>query len=375
MGGASWPVPEKESTDLLGESLGEVFGLAAKDGESTTEWVASVKDVCDRGLGSTFRPKQGVGLPWIALHCCGLSEEQKAIVKAKSQGKLEYDTTAAALRSCFPSYKAGNPRAKKAIGSLLVEDHEGAEASAASPEDEQFQDVEAFLADHGIHVGDSDTGEVSESDAAEALAVIWKERRKEIQKVNQSKRFGQPRFSSSSSSRSFRVDVEELKRLGPGRKEQVNTKSEASATSSAGLVQFAGAAECCATGVPVESLAAGLTSSPGKGIVDSGCGKTLIGSSTLAAFQDRLKQRNLPSGDVYSAENKFRFGNGALETATQSVRLPVGLNGKYGLIEAAIISGSAPLLLGRPASEKLNVHLDFQNNKIKFLDMGSQDMQ
>ena len=104
------------------------------------------------------------------------------------------------------------------------------------------------------------------------------------------------------------------------------------------------------------------------------CGKTLIGSSTLAAFQDMLKQRNLPSGDVYSAENKFRFGNGAVETATRSVWLPVGLNGKYGLIEADIISGSAPLLLGRPTSEKLNVHLDFQNNKIKFLDMGSQDM-
>ena len=81
-----------------------------------------------------------------------------------------------------------------------------------------------------------------------------------------------------------------------------------------------------------------------------------------------LKQLNLPSGDVYSAENKFRFGNGALETATQSVWLPVGLNGKYGLIEAGIISGR------RPTSEKLNVHLDFQNNKIKFLDMGSQDM-
>ena len=148
---------------------------------------------CVRSWAGAGFPAQARG--WIALHCCGLSEEQKAIVKAKSQGKLEYDTTAAALRSCFPSYKACNPRAKKAIGSLLVEDHEGAEAGAASPEDEQPQDVEAFRADHGIHVGDSDTGEVSESDAAEALVVIWKERRKEIQKVNQSKRFGQPRFS------------------------------------------------------------------------------------------------------------------------------------------------------------------------------------
>ena len=80
-------------------------------------------------------------------------------------------------------------------------------------DDETFPDVEAFLADHGVSLSDNaDLGEVSESEAAEALAVTWKERRKEIQKVNQSRRFGQPSFAASSSSRSFRVDVEELKR-------------------------------------------------------------------------------------------------------------------------------------------------------------------
>ena len=45
------------------------------------------------------------GRGWIALHCAGLTEEQKAIVKAKTQGKMDLDSVSAGVRSCFPTLK------------------------------------------------------------------------------------------------------------------------------------------------------------------------------------------------------------------------------------------------------------------------------
>ena len=44
----------------------------------------------------------------------------------------------------LPILQSFNPRAKKAIGSLLVEEQDGADAHAASADEEQFQDVEAM---------------------------------------------------------------------------------------------------------------------------------------------------------------------------------------------------------------------------------------
>ena len=49
-------------------------------------------------------------------------------------------------------------------------------------------------------------------------------------------------------------------------------------------IYFVGAAE-------EEVMAASLVSSPGHGVVDSGCGKTLIGEETLRAMEPLLRGR------------------------------------------------------------------------------------
>ena len=200
--------PEKEPYDQMGEALGAVFALAAKENEDLKSWTGRVRDTfdqCQRKGQVTF-PSQAKG--WILLHCAGMSEEQRAIVKAKTQGQLDFEVVSQALRSCFPEFKAPAGR-KKAIGMFQVDEIAEINTSGrqADEDDIDFADVEAFLSEHQQVVG-SDEPTFSETEAAEALAVSWSERRKEIAKLQQGRQFG----SVHKEKRSFRVEVEELKK-------------------------------------------------------------------------------------------------------------------------------------------------------------------
>ena len=146
-------------------------------------------DKCHRRANVTF-PEPAKG--WIALHCVGLSEEQKAIVKAKTQGSLEF--------------QVAGTRSKKAVGALQADPV----LSSADPEVEPegtFEDVEAFLAESNLTENQAE--EIfSEGETAEALLASWSDRRKEINRHGRARRFNTQ--SSAQSSRSFRIEVEEF---------------------------------------------------------------------------------------------------------------------------------------------------------------------
>eukprot|EP00435_Cladocopium_sp_Y103_P019462 s1915_g4.t1 len=370
--------------EILGEVLGEVFSLSALDQETMKQWTARVKESfekCKRRASVDF-PSEARG--WIALNCIGLTEEQKAIVKAKAQGSLQFDDISAALRSCFPAYRAVGKKKGASVFQAELETVEPVDNS-----ENQFSDVEAFLADHELNfkdLMDEQDETFTEGEAAEALAVSWKERRTEIAKFKQARQFG----SAGKSRRSFRIEVEELKkktrcrkcgRIGHWAREckyppSTGKDTSDSATGSNTGVNYVEVGydlevdgmQPSFVGMATEALAATLVQSPGFGVVDSGCGRTLIGRDTLELLRPLMSQAGYDKIVEYEVENSFRFGNGAVEKSLTAVRLPVGLAGKFGLIDAAVISGCAPLLIGRPTLEKLKAKIDFDQSMLHFLD-------
>ena len=60
----------------------------------------------------------------------------------------------------------------------------------------------------------------------------------------------------------------------------------------------------------VHVYAAGLVSSPGFGVVDSGCGKTLIGEQTLKQLEPMIQAAGFGPVVYYTNEAIFRFGMG-----------------------------------------------------------------
>ena len=212
--------------------------------------------------------------------------------------------------------------------------------------------MEAFLAEHGFH--DSASGSNSEvfdeAEVAEVLAATWKEKRVEISKLQKARKFGQ----AASVKKQFSRDLTDIQKKSRCRKcGQIGhwARNCPSNNPSGKGDKVNGAAM-----VTDEVL---LVSSPGFGIIDSGCSRTLVGQQTLNDFMRLYQEKEMDVPESKPQQNLFRFGNGQEELSERAVSMPVRLHGKRGRIEAAIIKGRAPLLLSRNTLKSLDAKLDF----------------
>ena len=431
--------PQKEASDEMSEVLTAIFNIKAAEGETLKVWISRATEMfdrCKRKCSVTF-PEEAKG--WIILHRSGLNEEQKAVVMARSGGAMTREAIGKALRSCYPEFVVSR---KKLMGASAVEIDEPYDQlddidTGLDPE------VEAFLAEHealDAHDEPAEDEIYDEHEVAEALAVSWRDKRKELSRLQKNRKF----HAAADLRRSYRVEVAELKSKsrcrrclqighwereckqpkGKGKGSQSKSSDSGAASVEASRKQDdAGAAvvdafeehfvaavsvvtpESC---VPWERLRHHfiaavdlvkpdlcsplewlrqrrqqadktptskptnneilLVSSPGYGVIDSGCGRTIIGRETLMDFQAMWKTRGFPMPEPEHEVNHFRFGNGQRETSDTVMRLPVIIAGKTGTIKAAVVKGRAPLLISRGALQSLHAVIDFGANQLKLFE-------
>ena len=110
----------------------------------------------------------------------------------------------------------------------------------------------------------------------------------------------------------------------------------------------------------------------GKGVIDTGCSRFLIGQSTLSKWERMLTRRWRLSTQRVQLEKAmaFRFGNDeTLETRTLAT-LPVGIAGVNGVLRVHVVPGGAPLLLSKEFLRDLGCHIDPGSGHLFFEELG-----
>ena len=329
------------------------------------------------------------------------------MVKGRALGDMTRDTISTSMRSVYPDFVVKRRPGVAAVEEVLSDGELQDDAGVQG-----FDDIELFLADY-ITSDDLPEEQFDEEQIAEVLATTWREKRAEINKLQKQRKFTDARDLR----RSFRVEIEEMKKKtkchrcgrtghwsrecrqkrdfsGKGKPSGSGAKGSGggkgmSSESGAALVSTEATAEPFFVasvfsemtlldkvrqaaapvgsdfGLPNSVDEVLLVSSPGYGVLDSGCGKTIIGEDTLQQFEDLWIKAGVKLPVERSETNQFRFGNGQVETFSRLVDLPVGLAGKSGILQAAVVRGAAPLLVSRPALKRLGATINFAEDRLK----------
>ena len=68
------------------------------------------------------------------------------------------------------------------------------------------------------------------------------------------------------------------------------------------------------------------------------------------------------------ADRTFHLGGDHKAVSNWTVHLPIFINNKYGLVQAFVLRGETPMLLGRPIAKALGLSVDFLNDRMRYYD-------
>ena len=100
----------------------------------------------------------------------------------------------------------------------------------------------------------------------------------------------------------------------------------------------------------------------GSAVVDTGCGKALVGDETLEAHcrLGGIEARWLDHRPV-----RFRYGNGHVDTSIGLAEIPAWIAGKTVTLRLHVVKGRVPLLLSKAVLKSLRAHIDLVKNRMR----------
>ena len=105
-------------------------------------------------------------------------------------------------------------------------------------------------------------------------------------------------------------------------------------------------------------------------MLDPGASAFLAGFGPFKRYVAQLVSLgfNVNTLQFVRCHRRFHFGGDAHADCKWTVKLPIFVGGRYGLVQMYLLKGETPMLLGRPIMENLGILLDCRNKKLKFDD-------
>lgn len=105
-------------------------------------------------------------------------------------------------------------------------------------------------------------------------------------------------------------------------------------------------------------------------MLDPGASAFLSGFGPFNRYVEQLVSLGFDVDQLnfHRCQGRFHFGGDAQADCLWTVKLPIFVGGRYGLVQMYLLRGETPMLLGRPIMENLGILLDCRNKKLKFDD-------
>ena len=102
----------------------------------------------------------------------------------------------------------------------------------------------------------------------------------------------------------------------------------------------------------------------GKGLLDSGCSKTVAGAVWVEEFIKTLSLTDVNGITEKTSTSVFRFGDGIETKSLKTVTIPVYIGAERVLMDVDVVEHDIPLLISKGAMKQLNMQLDFKHDVV-----------